>query len=257
MTNKQNTNAVYRIRCPEGKCYYGISVNVKERWSGHKNAAKNGNPRPLYQAMRIHGSRMQIDVLIKGLSRGAACELEKQLVAQTNSQVPGGYNLAAGGGNRRGYHHPTSIQKMRKIQKHIAATRTFHSRDVVSYWTTSEWIIDPTTGCAYKGQFHTADMLGISRTTLGVWLRKGRLHYLGKPNKIQEYYRYIQEGKERRKASNWAKYDWVVDRKTGYAYKGKRASRQLLGLPEKQWKKLYEQGRFVLLDNKTTGTSDE
>ena len=47
---------IYKIQnLINGKIYIGQSVHIQARFNQHKNEAKNGNTRPLYNAIRKYG----------------------------------------------------------------------------------------------------------------------------------------------------------------------------------------------------------
>ena len=47
---------IYKIQnLINGKIYIGQSVHIKARFNAHKSEARNGNTRPLYNAIRKYG----------------------------------------------------------------------------------------------------------------------------------------------------------------------------------------------------------
>jgi len=88
---------IYLHRCPNGKCYVGMtSQMVNQRWG--KNGYKYKNNKDFYPDIEIYGwDNIEHIILEEGLSREDACESEKYNIKKYNCIYPNGYNLSIGG----------------------------------------------------------------------------------------------------------------------------------------------------------------
>ena len=94
---------IYKIEClTTGKLYVGqTSAKVKARWRNHLSRARTGTSAhcsALYAAVQKHGEQaFVVSEVVSGLTRAEANEAEAKWITELGSQVPGGYNLKAGG----------------------------------------------------------------------------------------------------------------------------------------------------------------
>lgn len=83
-----------------GKCYIGITWNVKERWRSNGKAYKGyfGN------AIQKYGwHNFEHEILFSELTKDEACKKEIELIKKLNTLIPNGYNLTKGGEGSLGY----------------------------------------------------------------------------------------------------------------------------------------------------------
>jgi predicted GIY-YIG superfamily endonuclease len=81
------------------KKYIGITNNPYARWEAHKQAARDGEDKPLYRAMKAYGvNSFNFAVLATG-PRWAIANMEAALIRYWKTKHPKGYNLADGGEN--------------------------------------------------------------------------------------------------------------------------------------------------------------
>lgn len=103
-TNMYKTGVIYIIKnnC-NNKVYIGQTLNLKERWSQHKTAAKreyniNNKYSILYPAMRKYGiENFYIEILEKDILSKDLNKKEKYWIQKYNSVRPNGYNILSGG----------------------------------------------------------------------------------------------------------------------------------------------------------------
>ena len=95
---KEKTFSVYKHTTPSGKVYIGITSreNPEYRWcngEGYKNNAH------FYNAIKKYGwENIVHEIIATGLTKAAACDLEKMLIQTYNStDVACGYNRSIGG----------------------------------------------------------------------------------------------------------------------------------------------------------------
>lgn len=88
---------IYKIQnLINGKIYIGQSVHIKARFNQHKNEAKNGNTRPLYNAIRKYGVENFSFEVIEECSKEKLNEREIYWIKKYDS-FHNGYNLTPGG----------------------------------------------------------------------------------------------------------------------------------------------------------------
>ena len=92
---------VYRItNAADGKIYIGITTGtIEKRWREHRCAAKSGDSKPLYRAMRKYGAyAFRVELLYEATSKQEMFAVERGLIAQygARSKILG-YNLTDGG----------------------------------------------------------------------------------------------------------------------------------------------------------------
>lgn len=88
---------IYKIQnLINGKIYIGQSVHIKARFSAHKSEARNGNTRPLYNAIRKYGVENFSFEVIEECSKEKLNEREIYWIKKYDS-FHNGYNLTPGG----------------------------------------------------------------------------------------------------------------------------------------------------------------
>lgn len=88
---------IYKIQnLINGKIYIGQSVHIQTRFNQHKNEAKNGNTRPLYNAIRKYGIENFSFEIIEECSKEMLNEREIYWIKKYDS-FHNGYNLTPGG----------------------------------------------------------------------------------------------------------------------------------------------------------------
>lgn len=88
---------IYKIQnLIDGKIYIGQSVHIQARFNQHKNEAKNGNTRPLYNAIRKYGIENFSFEVIEECSKEKLNEREIYWIKKYDS-FHNGYNLTPGG----------------------------------------------------------------------------------------------------------------------------------------------------------------
>lgn len=118
-----------------GKRYIGMTEqSLRERFSQHKLAAKNGVDTALCFAMRKYGAEVfeaeTLAIMLPGFSRKVLCEIERLLIKQENTVAPNGYNMTPGGdGLSKGEGNPNLGRKATAEHKaKVAATWTPEKR---------------------------------------------------------------------------------------------------------------------------------
>jgi hypothetical protein len=119
------TRYIYKISFPNklpSKVYIGQTKNPKNRWIGHKYAAKCGADYHLYKAMRLYGDA-KFEVIATCLKEEFHNQVEIDMITQYDS-FNNGYNMTAGGdagpsmiGENNPWYgkHPTEETKQRMI----------------------------------------------------------------------------------------------------------------------------------------------
>jgi group I intron endonuclease len=122
-----------------GKPYVGATTATwKRRWSFHRLCARQGDKRPLYDAIRADGPvAFSMEVLAHTNTQKQLDEMEIVWIFLMDSKVPNGYNMTEGGKGHLGFHpseetrkrlcaaqhnHPVSNATRRKIS-HAAKRR--------------------------------------------------------------------------------------------------------------------------------------
>jgi group I intron endonuclease len=95
---------LYKVDCAvSGKSYIGQTCSsLEHRWSQHRSNARKSNARGcavLQAAIRKYGeAALTVTALATCHTQDQANAIEVHLIAQHGTQVPGGYNIEAGGG---------------------------------------------------------------------------------------------------------------------------------------------------------------
>ena len=115
-TKEGNVYTLYVHITPNGKLYIGItSKKVSDRWGD--NGSGYFTSKYFYKAIQKYGwDNIDHIILLENLSKDAACECEKYLIAKyrsNNSKY--GYNLASGGEVNRGYH----FNQTQQVRAHL------------------------------------------------------------------------------------------------------------------------------------------
>ena len=115
---------IYKIVFPNGKHYIGLTTqSIEKRKKQHRNAAKRGDTKCLYKAIRKYNmvdsfELMEIDTAD---SFDELCELEKHYIEEYNSYYldgGNGYNMTFGGASPYGYIFTEDVKlRMSEIKK--------------------------------------------------------------------------------------------------------------------------------------------
>lgn len=116
-----------------GKIYVGITNNIKRRWrnGGIEYKSKRKNSTPFWNAIQKYGwNNFKHIILINNLSFEEACEEEKRLIKELNSDShENGYNVAPGGNGGVVYReHPRGM-----LGKHQTTYQIKHQREFLSH----------------------------------------------------------------------------------------------------------------------------
>lgn len=111
---------LYRLTFPNGKLYFGITTQFKERMRSHK--AKEGvcPPSRLAHAIQKYGwASVVVDILHENLDDVDAYALEIKYISEHNTTGVAGYNIAPGGRTKLGCKNskPSPI-KGKKLSEH-------------------------------------------------------------------------------------------------------------------------------------------
>lgn len=114
--------SLYQITFPNGKCYFGISCDVKHRWAEHKRMAHKGySDLPVYRAIREYGwDAIVKEILVVG-NQVYIKTLETKAIKAFSTLAPDGYNMHRGG---NGCHTPETLKTIGEKVK-ITALRTW------------------------------------------------------------------------------------------------------------------------------------
>ena len=106
------SGTIYIIKNTQNdKVYIGQTLNIKERWTQHKTAARNLQNRNnahsiLYPAMRKYGiDNFYLEILEDDVPNEKLNEREAYWIKYYNSVRPGGYNISSGGNIGEQYKH--------------------------------------------------------------------------------------------------------------------------------------------------------
>lgn len=92
-----NNFVIYKHTSPSGKAYIGQTNDYKARSRSHKSTQYC---KAFSNAIKKYGwDNFKHEILIDGLSKEEANNMEKVLIEQHKTQVPNGYNLMSGGGS--------------------------------------------------------------------------------------------------------------------------------------------------------------
>lgn len=111
----KNSYCVYCHTFPNGKRYIGITNNIENRWrngDGYKHQKK------VWNAIVKYGwDNIRHEILIDGIPKEKAQELEKKLIAEFDS-IKSGYNVSVGGeGTNATYLHPDLLEAISFTRK--------------------------------------------------------------------------------------------------------------------------------------------
>ena len=87
---------VYLLTFRNGKCYVGVTWNLKKRMAEHLRNSTCGRNFALFNAILKYGSPT-MTVLATAIQYADAFHLEKKLIKEKNTLSPHGYNMTAGG----------------------------------------------------------------------------------------------------------------------------------------------------------------
>ena len=116
----KNGYCVYCHTFPNGKRYIGITNNCNQRW---KNGDGYKHQRKVYNAIMKYGwDNIRHEILVDGIPKENAQELEKKLIAEFDS-IQNGYNVSVGGeGTNATYLHPELLEAISFARKKYGST---------------------------------------------------------------------------------------------------------------------------------------
>lgn len=96
---------VYKLTFPNGKLYFGITVDFKKRMRSHKHCSVVGGSSPIKNAIHKYGwDSITQTILAENLSPEQAYEMERKLIKKHKTQdFAIGYNVADGGRTNLGW----------------------------------------------------------------------------------------------------------------------------------------------------------
>lgn len=119
----KSSYCVYKHTAPNGKVYIGITgINPIKRWDSGYGYRKQAH---FWNAIQKYGwKNIKHEIICKGLSKKAACELEVQLIEKhKSSDNQYGYNLSTGG---KGGSTGTILSQETKLKMSKSRTGTKH-----------------------------------------------------------------------------------------------------------------------------------
>jgi group I intron endonuclease len=151
--DSRNKIAVYIIKnINDGKCYVGITNNLKRRFKEHKTKGQNSY---LCKALTKHGvDSFEFTHVADAFSWEMACDIECMLIKDLNSKAPYGYNMTDGGegaglkgelnpmfgmtGDKNPFfgkkHTAETILKMKEAKQNMVSTRVYHSGEQSTFF---------------------------------------------------------------------------------------------------------------------------
>ena len=116
----KNDYCVYCHTFPNGKRYIGITNNCNQRW---KNGDGYKHQRKVYNAIMKYGwDNIRHEILVDGIPKEKAQELEKKLIAEFDG-IQNGYNVSVGGeGTNATYLHPELLEAISFVRKKYGST---------------------------------------------------------------------------------------------------------------------------------------
>ena len=144
---------IYKItNIKNKKVYIGQSVNIKKRWTKHKNTYYNPKYQnynsPLYRAMRAYGIEFFIFEIIEECLKDELNEKEVFYISQYKSNNPDfGYNLSDGGTFVTG--HKLNTDRVKSILSELRLNQKSTNEIAMEYGVTSKMISDINRGFAW------------------------------------------------------------------------------------------------------------
>lgn len=120
--------SLYKLTFPNGKLYIGITSNFNRRMSQHKHDATKKDLK-LYRAINKYGwNNIKKEVVIFGLTRFEAMDMEKLLIAEQDL-VRAGYNTTPGGELISEHCHTEMIKRMSNPEYREKCVRALKSKE--------------------------------------------------------------------------------------------------------------------------------
>lgn len=187
---------IYKItNTINSKLYIGLtSVSLRERWVNHKSNAKNPlkYTSALYSSMRKHGiENFSIEQIDTASSLEELNIKEKVWIRALNTLAPSGYNLDDGGGSQNCHPEtrakisatlkgrpiknrmngapkgrPVSEERKKRISETLKGRSAAHNNEPLYNKETNEY---------YVSQKEAAYKLSVSRQTINIWTKQGKL----------------------------------------------------------------------------------
>lgn len=150
--NKKGFGCIYRIiNLINNKTYVRQTHTryTSVRWGGHRAAARNGDEKPLYRAMRKYGIKnFKYKVMLINIPIEQLDFYEKLWIKKLNTLVPNGYNLTEGGSitELHGEKNPSfgktpwnkGIPRSQEVKEKIRESWTKERREQYSKYFTGE-----------------------------------------------------------------------------------------------------------------------
>ena len=124
------TCGIYKIENKiNGKVYIGQSINIENRWNGHKKAihgCSDSYNYPLYQAIRKYGLENFDFSILEECNIKELNEKEINYIKINNSFVPNGYNQTFGGQGNHGHGTKITLEQVYEIIELLKNTKMFN-----------------------------------------------------------------------------------------------------------------------------------
>lgn len=153
---------VYRHIAPNGKCYVGISSNIKKRWEnkgyGYSTQIK------FYRAIKKYGwDNFIYEIILTDLSLEEAYKWEKYYILKYNSVI-NGYNSDYGGAGAEG--HTVSLESRQKMREKALGRKS--KKKGRSMPMIDVYVYDINGNCIFKekGYRKISELLNVKRSTL-------------------------------------------------------------------------------------------
>ena len=99
--------SIYKISFPNGKHYIGLTTSLEQRTKQHKQSAKSGSSKYLYNSIRKYNmvDNLELIEIDTADTKDELCEKEIQYIQEYNSYYMNGngYNMTYGGEGVNGY----------------------------------------------------------------------------------------------------------------------------------------------------------
>lgn len=217
---------VYLLTFPNGKCYVGITRDMKKRLREHiRNSTEKRNA-ALFNAIRKHGIP-KMDAIAVVPTYEEAFAMEKAKIGELGTLAPGGYNMTEGGDGAVGI--PSDVRKRAAAKRRQTVSRP----DIRVRLLASAKAAGPKVSAANKIFYSTAEGRAVmERRSRSTWLSKVTAANR-KPTTDQkrakmsaamesnwndpEYREKVNAAREARQAELRANPEWVAHRRAAMA----------------------------------------
>lgn len=122
-----------------GHCYVGQSVDIRKRWTKHRNASTKETPYPLYLAFDKYGIDNFDFEIIEECTTEMLDDREKYWIAYYDS-YRNGYNQTAGGQGQSCRGNKLTIDEVMEIDNYLALS-SFTQKQIADIYNVSEEIV--------------------------------------------------------------------------------------------------------------------